>query len=94
MNCPVCDDVRMREVEKENIMIDVCPSCKGVWLERGELEKLQRGIQEIRQPFDEWQEDYEKKKYASNEHPSHNRHTNPRYKKKKSVMDVFGDLFD
>ena len=62
MNCPVCDDVRMREVQKEDIMIDVCPSCKGVWLDRGELEKLQKGIQEIRQPFNEWHDDYEKKK--------------------------------
>lgn len=39
MNCPVCDE-RLREVEKNGINIDVCPSCKGVWLDRGELEKL------------------------------------------------------
>ena len=29
MNCPVCENVRMREVEKENVLIDVCPDCKG-----------------------------------------------------------------
>lgn len=34
MNCPICNDVRMREVEKEGVAIDVCPSCKGVWLDR------------------------------------------------------------
>jgi len=54
MNCPVCDNVRMREVEKNGIMIDVCPSCKGVWLDRGELEKLMGEVREVRQDFNEW----------------------------------------
>lgn len=39
MNCPVCDG-KLREVERQGIQIDVCPECKGVWLDRGELEKL------------------------------------------------------
>ncbi len=39
MQCPVCDD-RLREVEKYGVMVDICPSCKGVWLDRGELEKI------------------------------------------------------
>jgi len=30
----------MREVEKNGVTVDICPSCKGVWLDRGELEKL------------------------------------------------------
>lgn len=30
----------MREREKESVIIDVCPSCKGMWLDHGELEKL------------------------------------------------------
>jgi len=39
MQCPVCDD-RMKEVERSGITIDICPSCRGVWLDRGELDKL------------------------------------------------------
>lgn len=39
MNCPVCGD-RMREVEKFGVELDVCPGCKGIWLDRGELEKI------------------------------------------------------
>lgn len=39
MRCPLCD-VQMREVERRGVMIDVCPECRGVWLDRGELEKL------------------------------------------------------
>jgi Zn-finger nucleic acid-binding protein len=30
----------MREVNREGILIDVCTQCRGVWLDRGELEKL------------------------------------------------------
>lgn len=39
MNCPVCDQ-QLREIERSGIHVDVCPGCKGVWLDRGELEKL------------------------------------------------------
>lgn len=44
----------MREVEKNEILIDVCPSCKGVWLDRGELDKLMQGVREVREPFKQW----------------------------------------
>ena len=30
----------MREREKDDLIIDVCPQCRGVWLDAGELEKL------------------------------------------------------
>jgi Zn-finger nucleic acid-binding protein len=30
----------MREIERRGVAIDVCPECKGVWLDRGELDKL------------------------------------------------------
>ncbi|MHB9132331.1 MAG: TFIIB-type zinc ribbon-containing protein [Armatimonadota bacterium] len=39
MNCPVCD-ARLREIQKHGVEIDICPECKGVWLDRGELEKI------------------------------------------------------
>lgn len=39
MNCPTCD-AKLKAVEKHGIEVDICPDCKGVWLDRGELEKL------------------------------------------------------
>jgi uncharacterized protein len=39
MQCPVCDE-RMKEVERFGVSIDICPGCKGVWLDRGELDKI------------------------------------------------------
>jgi Zn-finger nucleic acid-binding protein len=39
MNCPVCTN-QLRPVDRGGIEIDVCPQCRGVWLDRGELDKL------------------------------------------------------
>lgn len=39
LNCPVCQG-QMREVNKGGVLIDTCTQCRGVWLDRGELEKL------------------------------------------------------
>jgi Zn-finger nucleic acid-binding protein len=35
----VCGE-RLRAVERSGVEIDICPGCKGVWLDRGEMEKL------------------------------------------------------
>lgn len=39
MNCPRCN-VKLLMTEKKDIEIDYCPECRGIWLDRGELEKL------------------------------------------------------
>jgi Zn-finger nucleic acid-binding protein len=39
VTCPVCGE-KLREIERQGIMVDICPGCKGVWLDRGELDKL------------------------------------------------------
>lgn len=47
MNCPVCKDARLVMTERQGIEIDYCPDCRGVWLDRGELDKiLERSLQE------------------------------------------------
>lgn len=40
MKCPVCKDVTLLMSEKQGVEIDYCPECRGIWLDRGELEKL------------------------------------------------------
>jgi uncharacterized protein len=39
MNCPV-DSTELRLSERQGIEIDYCPQCRGVWLDRGELDKI------------------------------------------------------
>jgi Zn-finger nucleic acid-binding protein len=40
MKCPVCPDSTLLMSERQGVEIDYCPSCRGVWLDRGELDKL------------------------------------------------------
>ena len=39
MNCPV-DNTPLAMTERQGVEIDYCPSCRGVWLDRGELDKI------------------------------------------------------
>jgi uncharacterized protein len=40
MQCPVCKTVNLTMAERQGIEIDYCPQCRGVWLDRGELDKI------------------------------------------------------
>ena len=37
--CPVCG-VELQTVERQDVRIDQCPNCRGVWLDRTELDKV------------------------------------------------------
>lgn len=40
MKCPVCENASLMMSERQGIEIDYCPQCRGVWLDRGELDKI------------------------------------------------------
>ncbi len=40
MQCPHCTGTTLVMAERQGIEIDYCPSCRGVWLDRGELDKI------------------------------------------------------
>ena len=40
MKCPTCPDSTLVMTERQGVEIDYCPACRGVWLDRGELDKL------------------------------------------------------
>ncbi|MDP3700060.1 MAG: zf-TFIIB domain-containing protein [Hylemonella sp.] len=40
MQCPTCKTVSLVMSERQGIEIDYCPQCRGVWLDRGELDKI------------------------------------------------------
>ncbi len=39
MNCPI-DGTELRMTDRQGIEIDYCPTCRGIWLDRGELDKI------------------------------------------------------
>lgn len=40
MKCPICIDENLVMADRQGIEIDYCPKCRGVWLDRGELDKI------------------------------------------------------
>lgn len=59
MSCPVCS-VPLTMAERQGVEIDYCPQCRGVWLDRGELDKIiERGGGESagRLPDDRYRDD-------------------------------------
>ena len=40
MKCPSCPDATLVMSDRQGVEIDYCPTCRGIWLDRGELDKL------------------------------------------------------
>lgn len=40
MKCPSCTETALVMSDRQGVEIDYCPQCRGVWLDRGELDKL------------------------------------------------------
>ena len=50
MKCPV-DGTELLMTERQGVEIDYCPQCRGVWLDRGELDKIiERQVSETAHP--------------------------------------------
>jgi len=47
--CPN-DNAQMQTLDRNGVQFDMCPTCRGVWLDRGELEKLMEGSAGATQP--------------------------------------------
>jgi uncharacterized protein len=93
MKCPI-DGADLLMTERQGIEIDYCPKCRGIWLDRGELDKLiERSAPPEAQPVVAPQQpphDY----YAPTEDYERGRgqQYDPRYKKKKKSL--LGEIFD
>jgi Zn-finger nucleic acid-binding protein len=85
MNCPVCNE-QLLISDKQGIEIDYCPKCRGIWLDRGELEKIierSNSFQSENRPQQKYNDDDDYHyKYKDKDY---------KYKKKKGFL---GDIFD
>jgi len=83
MNCPQCK-TDLEIAERSGVGIDYCPKCRGVWLDRGELDKIIEQFAMV-QPAHGY-EDRPRRPYEP-----------PRggyYHKKKKTKSLLGELFD
>lgn len=86
MNCPKCN-VNLVMSERQGIEIDYCPTCRGVWLDRGELDKIIE-----RSGMQAGQVNYTPPRQEHYDHKHHDhRHHEHYYKHKKSWL---SELFD
>ncbi len=84
MNCPVCAMTELRVAERQGVEIDYCPQCRGVWLDRGELDKIiARAMAEVPVSASSSRDDDRDERYDYRREHKPNR--------KKSFL---GDLFD
>lgn len=89
MKCPVCRS-ELKITDRQGVEIDYCPQCRGVWLDRGELDKIiERSAADLRSTpvpltdratYYRHDDDFEDPDYAGKEK-----------RKRKSFL---GDLFD
>ena len=91
MKCPVCKSIDLVMSDRQGVEIDYCPSCRGVWLDRGELDKIIEKSSAHMSPYSNSQPKYEN---VQKEHYNkYNNHDNNGYHKKKKES-FFSELFD
>ena len=103
MKCPVCKDTTLLMSERQGVEIDYCPECRGVWLDRGELDKLiageekayagnQQSTSDNQRYVDDNRNDH---RSHDDKHDKHDRHSQPRKHKRESflgeIFEMFGD---
>ena len=88
MKCPNCNATLVM-ADRSGVEIDYCPDCRGVWLDRGELDKIIERSSQFEAPKNSGYDKPYKEEYRNKDEHYNNEH----YKKKK--RDSFlGDLFD
>ncbi|WBQ05692.1 TFIIB-type zinc ribbon-containing protein [Kribbella sp. CA-293567] len=106
LTCPKCRG-SMRTYERSGVTVDQCTECRGIFLDRGELEKLvdaeiaYNGPQPVQQPPAPapQQPRYEEKRYDDRRYEDKRRYDNDRdryqqYPQRKKKKSFFDELFD
>ena len=93
MKCPICTGIDLKISERQGIEIDYCPECRGVWLDRGELDKIiERSVAQIpasTQPEPQYQQPVYNQQHGKQHHDSHGYGQNGNYKKKSFLSELF-----
>ena len=97
MKCPICIEADLVMTERQGVEIDYCPKCRGVWLDRGELDKIIERSQAVptaasRPPLPPQSQGYPRAYSDHHEdHDDHGRHGEHGQYRRKSWL---GELFD
>lgn len=87
--CPNCS-VSTQQVRRFDVELDMCPQCRGVWLDRGEVEKM-LGFE--RANLDPTHRDHERHEPRRDHRPEYRDDDHDHHRRRKKRFDIF-DLFD
>jgi len=97
MKCPVCQTPDLLMADRQGIEVDYCPQCRGVWLDRGELDKLieRSAVQAGPEPFadERGREGYPYEPERRYDDDAHGRYPGSRHGRKRRGG-FLGELFD
>jgi uncharacterized protein len=92
MNCPVCN-IALVMSERQGVEIDYCPTCRGIWLDRGELDRIiersaSTAAPALRPPA---AASHQQEQSYNRQHDKHHGddHDGHYQKKKRSIFDLF-----
>ncbi|AFD07298.1 TFIIB-type zinc ribbon-containing protein [Solitalea canadensis] len=85
MKCPNCSETLVM-TDRNGVEIDYCPQCRGIWLDKGELDKIIERTGNHYSSRENYDNDF--KRYGYDEHDKKNYHP----KKKKSFLSDFLDF--
>ncbi|MBK7499885.1 MAG: zf-TFIIB domain-containing protein [Ignavibacteriales bacterium] len=92
MNCPVCNATSLLISERQGVEIDYCPKCRGVWLDRGELDKI---IEKSSEEFISSESPkFENKEYSGDRKFYGEKKYDEDYYKRNKKKSFLNDLFD
>ena len=100
MNCPVDNEI-LQMTERSGVEVDYCPRCRGVWLDRGELDKiLERAEREMPMPMatpvtgrprDDYDREDDRRPDYDDDYSRRDTYGRPYKKKRKSFL---SDMFE
>lgn len=90
MKCPKCN-IELKMADRQGVEIDYCPQCRGVWLDRGELDKVIERSAAVDFDDDRDDRDY---RARSGEHDEARRLPEDKRRRRKSFFGEMFDIFD
>ncbi|GAB3309783.1 TFIIB-type zinc ribbon-containing protein [Luteimonas notoginsengisoli] len=97
MLCPTCDNVNLAMADRQGIEIDYCPQCRGIWLDRGELDRLIERTEQASAPALPSAPPPYRDAHARDDRPRHSgdrRHDGKHGHYARQPKSLLGELFD
>jgi uncharacterized protein len=93
MKCPNCEETLVM-TDRQGVEIDYCPKCRGVWLDRGELDKIiERSVAYENEKPAQSSPSYPQQDQGYSKGYDKDHHNDPYYHKRKK-KGFLGDFFD